>query len=379
LFLGGRLRCTNLQELGVGWQGLTADDERSSDDDSSSHYESPSEMSVHFKGTGSTPLEQRASMQRQLAALCSSPHFLAPESWPACACLTSVKSDGGSFEGEASYTHAATHTPSLATLEVDMSNARTGWLSDDLSSLQRLTSLKLTNITEPFRGVLDEESVASIGHLRSLQRLDIDLNLLDEGSGDDEEDQEGEGNEGSKGFAIPASWSALSSLTRVCLTPTTASAKDDHSPCVAAAQLSRLSAVEDLQLYTQNYCFGACGAVIVGEVSSLFALTRLTNLVGPAKFAARGGGDSEDEDAGSSSVLEVPQQWKDRLQSLSWKENPSRSSIAMLSQLTSLTYLELSSILISRQLCRYGTSRTGRSSAALARHMSGETVGSRLR
>jgi hypothetical protein len=310
-------------------------------------HECSSHTRLQFKGAGSTPQEQLASMQRQLSAMCSSTGFLAPESWPASSCLTSYTYAEGldRDDGDDVYMQAAARTPSLAHLEVDGGSTSNGWLLGGLSILQRLTSITLSSGLPC--GTLDEELIEGVGQLGSLQRLHIDLHLLDAGE-EDEGDEEGEGNEGSRqGFVIPESWSALSSLTKVSLSPSCEHRNwEDGEPCLLAAQLSRLVAVEDLRL--SNNLYFCRGGMAVGAVSSLFALTRLTSLVGPFKFSTQDDDVARGEAA--SRGLDVPKQWRDRLQRLEWRY--STGTVTMLPQLTSLTSLKLEDVCISPQLCR---------------------------
>jgi hypothetical protein len=128
---------------------------------------------------------------------------------------------------------------------------------------------------------------------------------------------------------------------------------DQHDECQLSLShnLSNLVAVQHL---------GMRGTVAVGRVESLFALTRLTSLDGPSFFTTLEG-EGADVIAGSSSssssskALVVPQQWRDRLQRLTWNEYDARS-IAMLSQLTSLTFLDLHKVQhVTPDLCRYGS------------------------
>jgi hypothetical protein len=120
-------RCSSLQELEVAWLEDTNDDRRNS---------------LAFKGTGRTAQEQRASMQRQLAALCSSTTFMAPDSWPSCSCLTSLAVQRASFEDHQEFVVAATRTPSLVHLEVHVEDDSAPSPLRRLSDLQRLTHLK---------------------------------------------------------------------------------------------------------------------------------------------------------------------------------------------------------------------------------------------
>jgi hypothetical protein len=278
---------------------------------------------VQFQGAGRTPQEQRANMQQQLAAMCSSADFRAPESWPAHGCLASFTSDGllGHHNGDV-FLRAAAHTPSLSSLDVSMDDASLCTSLRSLSCLQRLTHMTLSCPTDP--GTLDHQALSAIGQLSRLQQLHMHLDLFEQAGSDE-------------GVSIPESWSGLSSLTRVWFRV----CDEQPWPQLAAAQLSRLAVVEDLVLTE---------VVVAGGVSSLFALTRLTSLAGPSEFTASDGEDGGGEALGSRGV-EVPQQWRDGLQNLSWEEDSS-SSLAMLSQLTSLTSLSLGDACISSQLCR---------------------------
>jgi hypothetical protein len=316
-------------------------------------YQSPGHTHLEFKGAGSTSHEQRASMQRQLAAMCSSADFLAPDSWPANSCLTSYTyEDGFESQDDGVCLQAAIHSPSLAHLEVDMGSTSSDWLLGGLSILQRLTSITLSS-SFPC-GTLDEEVIEGIGQLSSLQRLHIELHLLDACEEDfegDDSDEDEEEDESSKGFAIPASWLALSSLTHVSFIPCSDGQDEgDREPRLLAAQLSRLAAVEHLQLQSDYPCSTSLSTV--GGVSSLFALTRLTSLLGPSSGFHSLAGNVAGGQAGSSRALEVPQQWRNGLQRLNWSERASGSSLPMLAQLTSLTYLHLTGACVSPQLCR---------------------------
>jgi hypothetical protein len=171
---------------------------------------------------------------------------------------------------------------------------------------------------------LDDAIEDSIAQLRGLQQLHLDLDLLDE-----------KGDAGAA--AIPSSWSSLTSLTHVHFNVTLT----DAGRQLLLAPLANLVAVRHLSM--------AC-AVCHGDVSSLFALTCLTRLDADVELVAEEDGVDGGE-AGSSRGLEVPQQWRYGLQRLSWSDY-SAGSLAMLPQLTSLTYLSLSSVCISPQLCR---------------------------
>jgi hypothetical protein len=287
--------------------------------------------SLQFQGAGSTPLERCASMQRQLAALCTSTAFLAPESWPACSCLTSFTSDGLLYQEDVSFLRAATHTPSLAALNACIWTADACTALLGLSCLQHLTSLALSISDDSPPGALDDDVMAAIGQLSSLKQLQMNLELFDQV-------------DSNEGAVVPASWSGLSCLTNVSL---------EHGygsgvVRLAAAELSRLAAVEDLALEPIFRHHGRL--VAVGGVASLFALTRLTSLAVPCEFAAPDG-DGGGEEAGGSRGLEAPQQWRDGLQYLTWREH-SRGSLAMLTQLTSLVFLRMADACISPQLCR---------------------------
>jgi hypothetical protein len=161
-----------LEELDVDWRDSRLDD-----------------RFLSFKGEGSTPPERRASMQRQLEALCSSTAFMAPDSWPACNCLVSFSMrEFDDLNGD-SYLAAATRTPSLACLDIGTRRMDFAAIGD-----QDLTSEDL----DP--GPLEPEVLAAIGQLSSLQQLHIYNKLLP---------YDDSGNS-----IIPASWSGLSSLTQ---------------------------------------------------------------------------------------------------------------------------------------------------------------------
>jgi hypothetical protein len=302
-FLPALCRCTSLQELRVRWTDATG-----------------CASDLQFQGAGSTALERRASMQRQLAALSSSTDFLAPESWPTHRCLASCTLHRLVVDTTDAYFRAATRTPSLSRLDISVDDANPCAPLRDLSNLQRVTSLVLaTTYARPLGGPVLE----AIGQLRSLRQLLIDLEVLC-------------GTNTHTSFAIPASWSALSSLTRLHL-----DSNRRQGGRLAAAPLSALPAVEHLVLH---------GAAVVGGVASLFPLTCLTSLVGAFEFAAPDGDDAGGE-AGGSGALQAPQHWRDGLRHLEWRDY-SRGSLSMLPQLTSLTFLCLGDACISPQLCR---------------------------
>jgi hypothetical protein len=147
------------------------------------------EWFLRFKGEGGTPSEQRASMQRQLAALRSSTSFMAPDSWPACSCLVSFRTcEFEDLDGD-TYLEAAVNTASLARLDIGKA---------------KLQDMSMSSLADQ-PGPLGDEVLAAIGQLSSLRELDIGIMLLP---------QENEFNQA----LIPASWSALSSLTCVEIT-----------------------------------------------------------------------------------------------------------------------------------------------------------------
>jgi hypothetical protein len=300
-------RCSNLQELHVDWE----DEEGCS-------------SNVHFKGAGSTTQEQRASMQRQLEALRSSTAFMAPESWPACSCLTAIAVDSVRELTDDVYLSAAAHTPSLARLHINTYQSTICTTLGSSSSLQQLTSLNLSS-PEKEPGPLGDEVLAAIGQLSSLRQLDVGAMLLP--------------NYDLGHVLIPGSWSALSSLTHLGFA-------DCDRLSIVVTPLTSLVALESLQMPE---------AVALGRLKTLFGLTRLTRLDGPYKFYESDGDDTDDDDgadiASRGRVPEVPQQWRDGLQHLHWR-NYDRNSCAMLSQLTSLTYLCLDHVLITPDVCR---------------------------
>jgi hypothetical protein len=172
---------------------------------------------------------------------------------------------------------------------------------------------------------LDDEMEASIAQLSGLQQLHLDIELLAV-------------NGQAAGAAIPASWSSLASLTTVDLRPSFG----DTPRHLLLPPFARLVAVKDLRLN---------GAACVGGITSLFALTCLTRLEAAVTFDAGDEDAADGGQAGSSRRLVAPQQWRDGLQRLTWSDG-SAGSIAMLPQLTSLTFLNLVSFWVSPQLCR---------------------------
>jgi hypothetical protein len=156
------LRCTGLQKLDVEWSDTT-------------QMSAPAAL-VHlqFKGSGSTPMEQHSSTQRQLAALSSSTKLLAPESWPAQSCLTSFTLDG---YWPWKVTEAATRTPSMAALEVDIHEQRQQRL---VTRRPRQSAASDVPRTAEQPGRARRQRHCSSWRLSGLQQLRITLELLDE-------------------------------------------------------------------------------------------------------------------------------------------------------------------------------------------------------
>jgi hypothetical protein len=205
------LRCTSLQHLYVDWESSL-----------------DCNCSLAFKGAGRTHEEQHSSMQNQLSALCSSTTFMAPETWHAHSCLTSLTLQGPAFQGTEVLLEAATRTPSLAHLAVDLDRPSMCTVLEGLSRLQALTTLTLVaRSVSAGPNIFDEQVMAAIGQLRSLQQLGVDLELLD-------------GMDGDAGAAIPPSWSALCSLTTMDLA---ASGLLAEPPRLALPQLRSLATV----------------------------------------------------------------------------------------------------------------------------------------
>jgi hypothetical protein len=245
---------------------------------------------VKFQGQGRTNAEQRSSMQRQLAALCNSTQFLEPTSWPASNVLTCCQLPNIA-ETQPLYVEAAAQTTTLVSLDVCMDHVSSFTLLDTLSSLQHLTQLDLR--TEDTGDAAPCSAVLeAIGQLSKLRHLRLDESLF--GCDDESEDISA---------SIPRSWSALQGL-------------------------------QHLELW-------------YGRVSmpSLFHLTGLTSLEGTAVREA------DDLPPTGSATTTVPQQWRDGLQHLNWS-SCSRSSLPFLSQLTSLTSLQVTGVYVDPELCR---------------------------
>jgi hypothetical protein len=285
---------------------------------------------AHFKGLGCTTEERRASMQRQLAALCSSITFLAPESWGPYHCLTSMDLAQLAAETMNMYLTAATQATALTHLGAIVNDASSITALGGLSNLRGLTSLYLYSASPPAAAAPHglTAGAAAIAQLSHLRHLGVDGALIGRGVA-------------AAPAGIPSCWTSLTALTLVSL---------ERCGCLALPQLSALVAVEHVNLSDDDI-------IGVGDISSLFALSRLTSLDGPAEFippetadgAAPGG--AAGGAAGSGVQLVVPQQWRQGLRRLSWREH-SRSSLSMLAQLTSLTVLKLVDAVVSQQLCR---------------------------
>ena len=269
---------------------------------------------VQFRGSGATPEERCACMQQQLAALCSSATFLAPSSWSACQCVTSVKIWELKGDAAAAYLSAATHTGSLTSLHASLDYGSSLAALSNLSSLRHLTSLQLG--IEDYTGTPADWVAGAIAQLSNLQRLTVNMHTFSDSND-------------AAGASVPVSWTALTSLTTVAL----------HGPFMASQPLSRLVAVQHLSLHGL-----VCGG---GSLASLFALTALDQL------EVRNVHDNVvDEEDGSDQRLEVPRQYTGRLQCLRWMEYSESSTVVMLPLLTRLTSLTLICPRVTPQLCR---------------------------
>jgi hypothetical protein len=186
------------------------------------------------------------------------------------------------------YMEAASHTTSLVSLDVCGEDV-SSFTSLHLGSLSNLTQLELST-QEVGEEAPCTSVLEAIGRLSKLQQLRLDDSLF----GHTEHDV---------GASIPASWSGLQSL-------------------------------QQLEMWY--------GRV---ELPSLFHLTGLTSLEGTALSEA------EHLPPRRSGSTAVPRQWRDGLRHLSWG-SCGRSSLPFLSQLTSLTSLDLKEVCVSPELCR---------------------------
>jgi hypothetical protein len=274
----------------------------------------PFESNLHFQGQGSSPAERTAHMQRQLTMIAASPHLLAPSSWPACACLTSLSIAAG---GNNQQLRAALQTTSLVSLAAGVPDADAASLAEDVCNLQRLTHLTIggpglsKTSTPPL--------LASIAALTNLQQLHFWRTPLPV-----EEDDEAPGP-----LDVPATWSQLANLTHLTFT----------ADFVDPAGLTALPALQVL-LLSGELSPSTC------PLTSLAALTALTELRVDACLA-----EPEAEGGGVPAQAVVPAAWRERLQTLEWSCRDS-FCIPVVAQLTGLVDLELHHVDVTPELCR---------------------------
>jgi hypothetical protein len=268
----------------------------------------------HFKGQGSTPTDIRSHMQRQLAMMPASTGFLAPPSWPACSCLTSLQGTFTSTEQDSlRQLAAALQTTSLVSLHVTAADTDTCSSLPSVAHLCRLTSLEIHIKQRTATG--HPPLLAAIACLTNLRSLVYKTGYQWDDPHTD----------------VPPSWSQLKHLTRL-----------HFDACsVDLRQVSVLPALQELQLgvYTTP----------VGTLASLFPLTGLTALhCGQYQVA-----DAEEELLGGNGAqrVAVPAAWRTGLRSLEWSCSDG-ACIPVVAQLTSLVSATLFDVKLTPAVCR---------------------------
>jgi hypothetical protein len=268
-----------------------------------------------FQGQGSTIAERRKSMQQQLAAMCSSSDFLAPASWPASRCLTTLTIDTQRTpfdQGLASaIVPAALQTLSLVDLDLKIGVA---YPADDFSSFQHLstlTALTHLRLLARSRGPEDQKLLlTAVARTASLRRLSVSCG-------------------GSRSDAIARL--PLSQLAR--LTHLHLEGKG------LRVDMHYLSGAPRLQHLSMTECTG------VGCLTSLFPLTSLTSLEGPPML-------DPSADDGGVAAAEAPAAWRQGLVSLRWPAAWYKDTPRVVPQLTALTQLNMTDVCVSPDFCR---------------------------
>jgi hypothetical protein len=246
---------------------------------------------LQFQGQGSTVSSRTASMQAQLAAFGSAtPSFLHPTCWPDHPCLTSIDVDvntaesGGFPEGSKLCSGSlvpSLRVPSLRSLHIDLTHlpmpSLPGQQPHHASSLLHLTCLevittnKITAQTQPLW--------ESIGALTNLETIYIaprqDCNGQDIGI-----------------FTIPATWGALSRLTKLTFQDT----------CfINPAALTSLTSIQSLVVHPPAKQLGQ----VVACCAQLASLTSLIVLDNEGQQLP-GGDNSAAQFAASLAPLQAP-------------------------------------------------------------------------
>jgi hypothetical protein len=278
-----------------------------------------------FQGFGQTAAEQRDSMQQQIEAICSSSSFLAPSSWPASQCLTTLVLDNtqlprvpsGCDIQPSEVLSAAVHSVSLVDLDLVFDDILA---PEDYGSLQQLPNLtRLSRLSVSF---VDEGSAPGqaqhvltvAAHVSSLQQLRVDADFTSEATV----------------CHLPPGHQQPH-LTRLEL----------HGLQMNLANLSEVPAVVNLSME-------GC-SVGVGSLTSLFALTCLTSVDCQEVMQPPAGGAG----AEAPYAPRVPAAWREGLLSLGWTGSASDATWPrVVPQLTSLTRLCMKDASVSPAFCR---------------------------
>jgi hypothetical protein len=258
-------------------------------------------------------------MQQQLAMLKSSPHLMAPSSWPACNALTRLVATTPKDPDPALLLAAALQTTSLVSLQVDMQGDAASGTLQDISRLRRLTHLSFHHKACSSTPLL----LAAIASCSSLRQLTADVEPADDSPAPD----------------VPRSWSQLTGLTYLDLVS-------------SFSELSRLTALKALQSLSFKE-ESSCNITL----TTLYPLTTLTLL----SHKLVHGGDAQDEaDAGSTHCQPevVPAAWREGLKELKWSCKGS-GCLPLVAQLTSLTALNLDNLQMTPEACRCDASLIG--------------------
>jgi hypothetical protein len=173
-------RCTSLERLRVNAKHYEAVAGGFAADDGNCPYEPPIHFKACFRGRGSTPGERCAHLQRQVASLSGGPHFLAPSSWPSCACLEALSLMLFALSPQhllLPYFRAAVQTASLRSLRVHVRYPSVREVQADtlrlhlrsVSSLRGLTDLQLSCALPP----LTASALEAVSSLEDLVTLDL--------------------------------------------------------------------------------------------------------------------------------------------------------------------------------------------------------------
>jgi hypothetical protein len=173
-------RCTSLETLQVSAKHYEAIAGGFGADDGDCPLDPPSHFKARFQGHGATPTERCAHLQRQLASLPGRPHFLAPSSWPSCACLETLNFMLLALSPQhplLPHFRAAVRTTSLRSLRVFMRYPSVQEFVADtvrlhlrsISCLRGLTNLQLWCAAPP----LPASALEAVSSLKDLVTLDL--------------------------------------------------------------------------------------------------------------------------------------------------------------------------------------------------------------